>query len=67
MNTLNNFFTCLSLPSLVLNSSFKIVHSHKYDTKLKNSLYTSKAIDILKNNISSSSPITINIHDNISY
>lgn len=67
MNTLNNFFTCLSLPSLVLNSSFKIVHSHKYDTKFKNSLYTSKAIDILKNNISSSSPITINIHDNISY
>ena len=57
-NVLNDFFTCLSLPTLVLNNSFKIVHSHKYSTELKNSFYTSRAIDILKNKLSYSNPIT---------
>ena len=56
-NVLNDFFTCLSLPTLVLNNSFKIVHSHKYNAELKNSFYTSKAIDILKNSLSYSNPI----------
>lgn len=66
-NVLNDFFTCLSLPTLVLNNSFKIVHSHKYNAELKNSFYTSKAIDILKNSLSYSNPIAINIPNNISY
>lgn len=66
-NVLNDFFNCLSLPTLILNNNFKIVHSYKYNFEFKNNFYTTKAIEILKNNISSTNPISINISNNISY
>lgn len=66
-NILNDFFNCLSLPSLVLNNNFKIVHSYKYTSNLTNNFYTTKAINILKNTHSLTNPIAINISKNISY
>lgn len=66
-NNLNNFFHCLSLQTLVLNSDFKTVHVHNHNSNVKSAFYNSKAIDYLKTYTDQSNILTITICNDVKY
>ena len=69
--TLNNiftdFFNFLALPTLVLNDNFETIATYRNDINLKNSFYTQKAINKLKNHDFKPGILNINLSNNIKY
>ena len=66
-NAFTNFFNCLNVPTIVLNNKFDVISTYKSDTNIKNSFYTPKAIDKIKNHSFKPGILKLDLCHNIKY
>lgn len=66
-NNFTDFFNAFMLPTSILDHNFNTLCTYKYESNIKNSIYTSKAIEILKTYDFVPGSISIDIFINIKY
>lgn len=66
-NNFTDFFNAFMLPTSILDNNFNTLCTYKYEANIKNSAYTSKAIEILKTYDFVPGIISIDILNNIKY
>ena len=66
-NAFTNFFNCLNVPTIVLNNKLDVISTYKSDTNIKNSFYTPKAIDKIKNHSFKPGILKLDLCHNIKY